>query len=156
MFAEWGIVTDDNVEAVVEVLAKFAGLDGLLEIFIGGGEDAGFELYGVSASDALELLLLEGSEQLCLHGRGEFADLVEEQRSVFGCFKLAFSHSDGAGVCTFLMTEEFTFEERLGDCGAVDGDEWAILSRAGLVDGACDDFFASAAFAADEDGRVAL
>jgi len=37
MFAERWDRDGDDVEAVVEVLAKFPGLDGLLEIFVGRG-----------------------------------------------------------------------------------------------------------------------
>ena len=54
------------------------------------------------------------------------------------------------------MTEEFAFEEGLGDCGAVDGDEWPLLARTDLMDRASDDFFSGAALPADEHGGVAL
>ena len=62
MFAERGDRDGDNIKAVVEVLTKFSGLDGLLEIFVGRGQNAGFELDGVCSSYALELFLLEDSE----------------------------------------------------------------------------------------------
>ncbi len=142
----------DNVEAVVEVLAKFVGLDGLLEIFVGCGEDASEEGDRTGSSYTFELSLLEDAEEFGLHGGSEFAYLVEEEGSVFGGFELSFSHADGSGVCTFFVAEEFAFEEGFGDGGAVDGDEWAIASWAALMDGACDDLFAGAALAADEDG----
>src|SRR5271170_3325967 len=102
MFAERGNRDGDYVEAVVEVLAKFAGLDCLFEIFVGGGQDARFEWDGVGSSDSLELFLLEDPEQLGLHGRGEFADLVQKQRSLLGSFELSLSHSDCAGVGTLF------------------------------------------------------
>ena len=54
------------------------------------------------------------------------------------------------------MAEEFAFEQRLRDCGAVDGDEGPFLSRAALMDGACDNFLAGAALSPDQHGGIAL
>ena len=152
MLSQRGHGDGDYVEAVVKILPEFVGLDGLLEIFVGCGENAGHEGDGASSSDSLELFLLQDSQEFGLHGRSEFADFVEEEGSIFGGFKLSLSHSDCAGVRAFFVAEEFAFEEGFGDGGAVDGDEGAIASWAALVDGACDDFFAGTALATNEDG----
>ena len=52
------------------------------------------------------------------------------------------------------MAEDFTFDERLGDGGAVYGDEGTGFAGAEVVEGAGDEFLAGAAFAGDEHGDV--
>ena len=145
----------DYVEAVVEVLSELGGFNGLLEIFVGGGENASFEGYGMSSADAFELSLLKDSQKLGLHGRRELTDFVKEEGSICGGLKFAFSCTDGSCECALLMSEELAFDEGFGDCGAVDSDEGVFAPRAVLMNGTCDDFFAGAALAADENGGVA-
>ena len=122
----------------------------------GCGQDASLKGDGVSSSNPLELFLLQDSQQLGLHWRRQFANLVEKQGSIIGGLQLSLPHPDGAGVCPLLMSEEFAFEQGFGDCGAVDGDKGPFVSRAALVDGACDNFFAGAALSADQHGGIAL
>ncbi len=110
----------------------------------------------MSSSNTLELLLLQDSQQLGLHRRSQLTNLIEKQGSVIGCFELPLPHPDGAGVCALLVSEEFAFEQRLRDCSAVDGDEGPFVSRATLMDGACDNFFAGAALSPDQHGGIAL
>ena len=67
-------------------------------------------------------------------------------------FEFSFSHAHGSGVRAFFVAEEFALEEGFGDGGAVDGDEGTVASWTALMDGACDDFFAGAALASNENG----
>ena len=59
----------------------------------------------MGTAEALELSLLQDSQELGLHGGRELADLVEEEGSVFGGLELSFSGADGAGECALLVSE---------------------------------------------------
>ncbi len=56
----------DDVQAVVEILAKLCGPDGLLKIFVGGGEDSGLEGNGGRVPPTR-------SNSLCCRTRRSFA-----------------------------------------------------------------------------------
>src|SRR5438874_13564849 len=57
----------------------------------------------------------------------------------------------GAGEGAPLVTEDFAFEERLGDRGAIDRHEHIRTASAELVDRLGDQLFAGAGFSVDED-----
>ena len=69
-------------ETEVEVLAQPAGLDLVLEVAVGGGDDAGVDLDRLGRADRSDLALLEHAQQLDLKAHRHVADLVEEQRAV--------------------------------------------------------------------------
>ena len=78
---------------------------------------------GFLASDALEGAFLEDAKEFGLRGRREFTDFVEEQRSVSGLFKSADAFLDGACERASLVSKQLAFQQRLGERGAIDGDE---------------------------------
>ncbi len=79
----------NHVDAVEEVLAERAFLDGALEVDVGGGHQAERRAHGPRAADPLDLAFLDGAQQLGLQVRLEVADLVEEQRAAVGELELA-------------------------------------------------------------------
>ena len=68
----------DDVEAIVEVLAKSSAFDLGFEVAIGRSDDADVVLLLGDAADPLDLALLQDAKQLHLHCVAELADLVEE------------------------------------------------------------------------------
>ncbi len=106
------------------------------------------------AADRLVFSFLKHAEKLHLHARREFADLVEEERSA-GCFReAAFASRDRAGERALLVTEELAFEDRLGDRGAVHGDERRIPTRAVLMHVPREELLSGSALAEDEERRA--
>ena len=87
--AQGGQVNGHHVEAVVEILAEPAGLDLLLEVAVGGGDEAHVDVDGLDAADALELALLQRAQQLHLHLDRDLADLVEEEGAAVGQLEAA-------------------------------------------------------------------
>ena len=79
----------EDVEAEVEILAKTAALHFLLEVAVGGGDQAHVDRAGAFFADALEIALLQHAQQLALQFERDFADLVEEQRAAVGEFEAA-------------------------------------------------------------------
>ena len=144
----------EDVEAVEEVGAQVALGDGVAGVAIGGGEDADIDILLGARAKAAKLAFLEDAQQLGLGADGHFADLVEQQRAAGGQLEAAGAALDGAGEGAFFVAEDFAFDERFRDGGAVDGDEGPRLARAEVVKGAGDQLLAGAAFAGDEDGDV--
>src|SRR5262245_58984369 len=73
----------------VQVLAKLATLNGLLQVAIGRGNDPHVDPDARRASQAIEGALLEGAKDLALDGHRHLADLVEENRAAVGELELA-------------------------------------------------------------------
>jgi hypothetical protein len=71
-------------EAEVEVLAKAAGSEVVLERSVGRGHDAHRHLDRRVRAHRVELAVLEDAQQLGLRGAAEVAELVEEQRAAVG------------------------------------------------------------------------
>ena len=71
----------DDAKPVVEVFAKGAVLDHLLEVAVRGGDHARLGAFGLLRAQRLELAILDDAQQLGLELRGRVADLVEEDRA---------------------------------------------------------------------------
>ena len=79
----------NHTESVVEVLTKGAIFYGLLEVTIGGGDDADVKFDTFLTAHLHELPFLDHPEELCLDVEAEIRDLVKEKRSVVGQFEEA-------------------------------------------------------------------
>ena len=77
----------------------------------------------LTSADALDHPLLQEAQQLDLQRQRQVADLVEEQGAAVGDLDLAECRLGGAGEGALLVAEQLAFEQRLGNRGAVDGDE---------------------------------
>src|SRR5438067_12736656 len=73
-----------HLQAVEEILAEFALGDFLLEVAVGGGDDANVDADIRQTTDTLEGLLLEKPEELGLEARRHLADFVEKHRAAVG------------------------------------------------------------------------
>src|SRR4029077_9151093 len=74
----------EDVEAVVEIVAKFAFRDRFLEIAIRRGDHAQVHLSRLRAADRLEFAFLQNAEQLYLQVKRQLADFVEEDGAAVG------------------------------------------------------------------------
>ena len=101
-------------------------------------------------SDALNLTGLEEAQQERLHPQAHLADFVHEDRAAVGAFEPAALVAIGVGEAALHVAEQLRFEERIGEAGAIDGDERGAAAVAALVNESGDDFLADAAFAGDQ------
>ncbi len=85
----------------------------------------------------------------------QVADLIEKQGAGVGQLKPSFAACDGAGERTFFMTEEFRFEQGLGQRGAIDAHQRPRGARTGVVNRFGNKLLTRAAFAANQDGCFA-
>ena len=154
--AERGDEDIDDVEAVVEVLAKGPLGDRLFEVLVGGGDDADVDLDVAVGAQPRELVVLEHLQELGLERQGHLADLVEEHGAAVGELELARLLPVGAGEGAALVAEELGLEQRRRQGRAVDLDACARAPDGGVVDGAGDELLADPGLAPDEDGDVGV
>ena len=115
-----GHIQFDNIEAVKKVFAETAAFDLLLQIAVGGGEDAGVDAdFGVGA-DALEAAILGDAQEFGLEGRGQLGDFIQENGAAVGHLEAANALGDGAGEGALFVAEEFAFQQVLGNGGAIE------------------------------------
>ena len=99
------------------------------------------------ATDAHHFAFFQHAQQACLQRQRHFANFVEEEGAAMCCFEQArVAAAPGAGKGAFFMAEEFRFQQRLGDCAAIDRDKWlaGLAARAFAVNGLRHEFLAGA------------
>ncbi len=80
----------------------------------------------------------------------QVADFIEENGAAVRLLETPDAPRVGSGKGAALVAEEFALQQRLGDRGAIHGDERFFRAVAVLVDRAGDEFLAGAGLAADE------
>src|ERR1017187_8582390 len=103
-----------------------------------GGQHTHVDLLGLIAAQPFKLLLLQYSQQLGLKFEGDIANLVEEKGAFVCLFEATYFTSDCAGECSLFMTEQLTFQQPEGNCGAVEPHEMAVTGWTAIMNGACD------------------
>ena len=146
----------NDPQPVEEILAEFTGRDAVGQVAVGRRDDPHVgDARGAVRADRLDFSGLEEAEQERLHAQAHLADLVEEQRAAVRLLELAGLVAIRAGEAAFDVSEQFRFEQRLGQAGAVQGDEGPIGSRRVDVNGSRDQILADAALAGDQHLRLA-
>ena len=113
----------EHVQPVVQVLAQLALLHRLERDRCWWPRSRGRPPTARSARPAAGTPLLQHAQQLHLRRRRHLADLVEEERAAIGQLEAALPPIGGAGERALLVAEDLALEQRLGNRGAVDGDE---------------------------------
>ena len=104
----------DDVEPIVQVFAESAVLHELLEVGVGGRDDAHVDGHRCGLAERVDFARFEETEQLGLEVEAKLADLVEEQGAVL-------SGPDepqaviGPGEGSAAMTEELALEQLVLD-----------------------------------------
>src|SRR6185437_8734817 len=153
-FAQRGNLEWKDGETVVEIKTEISVDHPLFKIAVRGGDDANVDPSNLVITDALEFAALEEAKELGLNGEWEFANLVKEECASVGGFDAAGAGLDGSGEGAAGVTEEFSFEKRLRNRGAVEHGERLGRSAAEAVDRGGHDLLARARLAFDEYGRV--
>jgi len=140
----------DDVETVVEVLAERPGRDLLLEVLVGGRDDANVGLYRVLSADALETPILEHAKNLDLDVLVDLAYLVEEQGAFVSQLETALLARLRPRERTLLVPEQLALQERLGERRAVYLYERLVRPRRQVVYRVGDELLADARLPGDE------
>ncbi len=146
----------NHVEAVKEVLAELAAGHPLLQVLVGGGDDAHVHPHRRVPADPIELAVCQHAQQPGLRLRGHVADLVEEESAAVGLLEAPLAPRRGAGKSPLFVAEELRFHEIPGNGGHIQRD--ARPGRAGAVpvQGPGNQLLAGAGLAVDQDRDAAV
>ena len=145
-----------DVEPEVQIFAKPLRPHEFGQLLVRGGQHADVGVNRSAAADADDCFFFQHAEQFGLAGEAHVADFVEEQRAAGGQFEFAGARFVGVGERAFFVAEEFAFEQRFGERGAVHGDERVLAAAAAEVDRPGDDFLAGAVFAEDQHRQIGV
>ncbi len=141
----------ERADAVEEIGPELVLKDSLLQVLVGGGDDAQVHRHGAQAADALNFPGLEHAQKLDLHIEGHVPDLVQKERARVGQLELAGPPALlRAGKGPLLIAEKFAFKQFLGDGPAVDGHKRARAAVAVVVDGLREQLLARARLAVEQ------
>ena len=116
-------------------------------------DDAHVDRDRVAAADALQLSVLDDPQNLLLHPeRDTVASSSSTSVPPSGALEMADVGPGGARKCAGLVAEQLGFEDRLGQCGAVDLDQRLFPAAGQEMKPGGDQFLAGAALADDQDG----
>ena len=118
-------VNVNDAQPVEQVLAELARGDALGQVAVRRRDDADVHVMRapIVRADRLDFAVLEEAQQQRLHAQAHLPDFVEEERAAVRELQLAELVAVGAGEAALDVAEQLGLEERLGQPGAVDGDE---------------------------------
>src|ERR1035438_3928696 len=95
----------ENIQAVVEIGAKLLFLDHAPQVLISGGDHSHVHWDRAAAAEALDLPLLQNSQEFRLEFQGKVADLIEKQRAAIRGLKASLALGNGARKGASLVSE---------------------------------------------------
>ena len=117
-----------------------------VEVGVGGRQHP--RIYAACATARhLDLALLQGPQQLRLHGSVAGTDFIEEQGAVMGLLKVTHAIGFGTGEGASAYAKQFRGGQFFGDRRDVDRNQRLVTAIAASVDGARHQFLAGAGFA---------
>ncbi|MNS56821.1 hypothetical protein D3C72_896930 [compost metagenome] len=154
-FAKWTPGQGENRQTVKKVFTEPPRRHLARQIAVGGGDHANIQSNRFTCPDALDLALLQHTQQFGLQAEGHFGDFVEQQRATVGLFELAGLCGNGARERTLLVAEQRGFEHVVRDRRAVNRDERLTGAMGLLMNVTRQHFFTGAGFARDQHRGIA-
>jgi hypothetical protein len=87
------------------------------------GYDSYIHVDGTVVSHALQFPAFQKSQQLCLQPQGYLANFVEEESTAMRSFNASGATLHRAGEGTARVAKKFRFEQALGNCRTIQGDQ---------------------------------
>ncbi len=120
----------EDIQAIEKIIAQVSLGDRLLGNFVGRGQHANIDGGFALAAQAAQLAVFQHAQQLGLRGNRHLADLVQQQRAALSQLEAADAAFQRAGERALFVSEDLAFDQRLGNGGAVDGNERLGLAGA--------------------------
>src|SRR6187431_486407 len=127
-FAKRRNLNTNHIEPKPQVEAKSPSRRLLIEPAIRCGNDANIDAARQVLPHSPHFPILQHAQQLGLRARRQLANLVEEQGAAVSFLKQSRSLSDGAGERASRVTEEFCFDQFVGQRGTIQGAEAAVAA----------------------------
>src|SRR6267142_5800884 len=122
------------IEPVVEVFAKAARRNFLLQVTIGRAYDTHIRKPRPVLAHTLVTLFLQDTEQFALQFQRNFPDFIEENRPAFSRLETSGAVFDRPGKSATRVAKEFAFIQLFWDRGAIDADERTVFAPTAPVD----------------------
>src|SRR5439155_2611271 len=145
-----------DVQTVIEVGAEALLAHGALEVAVRGRDQPYIHLQRLRPADALELAILQHTQELGLQLERKIADLDEEERASVGELETADLPRERAGERPLLVPEELAFDHTGRESGAVDLHEELVLPLAHIVDRANDELLPGTRLARNQHCGIGL
>src|SRR5579863_5362938 len=133
--AQRGKVQADDAQAVEKIGAKSSGIRQGAQGLVAGADDPHVHVARIGGTDATHFSAFEHAQQAGLKGGTGGGQLVQKKSTGIGGFKQTGAIGGGSGERTFDVTEEFRFEQSIGEAGAIHGDEGSSGAGAETMDG---------------------
>ena len=145
----------ERVEAIEQITAEMASLDGRGQGEVAGGDDAHIGDTQRTLADRTELAVLQKTQQRRLRMRRQRIDFVQKQCPAAGVFDQPRFVALGVGKCAAAVSEQGRFDQILRQRTAVHRHERTQTARAGVMDLACGQFLAGPGISFDQHGHIA-
>ena len=136
----------DDVQPIKQIFTKGALSTHLIEIAMGGRNDAHINIDRLRRADRSHRTVLQHAQQFGLERERHVANLIEKQAAAVGRLKQALLRCGCPGERAFGITEKLALQQLLGNGRAVDGQERLAGSTARGVNRARQQFFAGTRF----------
>src|SRR5579863_3417394 len=146
-FPESGNAQAQHVQPEIQIAAEIALHYGLLQIAVGGRENADIDWHAPRPAHWTNLLLLNRAQHLGLQIHRQLAHFVEEDGPALGHGQEPVFRLIGAGESALDMTEEFAFDQRRHQRSAIYRNERLVAEWSRVVNGARYHFLARPALA---------
>ncbi|MNK63583.1 hypothetical protein D3C87_828030 [compost metagenome] len=140
----------DHVEAVIQILAEMAGIDGLLQLHVGRCQHPHIDGNAFARAQPHHFALLQHPQQLHLNRHRQIADLIEKQGAAVRFLEPSGLGAQRTGERAFFMTEQFRFHQRLGKRPAIDRDKRPMTAVAEVMNMPRYQLFAGAGLTDDQ------
>ena len=140
-------------EPVIQIFAEQLLLVQRFKIGVRGGDNAYIDFEIVIAAQSLHFTLFEKAQDFALERQGHIADLIQKECAAVGGVDAPDPRLHGTRKRAFGVAEQFRFQKRLGNGGAVDDGKGVLCAWADHMDCLRDQVLARTAFAGDEHGR---
>ena len=138
-------------QPVKQVEAKVPLGGSAFQRLVGGCDQAHIDARDGVVADALQLARLQKPKHFGLHGDRHLANLVQQQGPAVGHFDPAEARLHGSGKRSAGVAKQLRFEQRLGNCGAVQHDEGPGRPQAEPMQGPRHQLLAGTGLALDQD-----
>ncbi len=133
MLAKRRQVNGIDIQPVEKILAEFASLRHGVQVAIGRGQNANVDRNRARASDPVNFLLLERSQQLHLQMDIELGNFIQEDRPPVCKLELAQLRLCRPRERSFLMSEQLALYQFLDEGRTIHRDKHPLVSLAGSV-----------------------
>ena len=154
--AQGGNLKGNHVQAVVQIFAELTLAHALVDIAVGGRDNANVIGGRFFASQPPDLTLFQHTEQINLGLRCGLGNFVQKQRPMMCRLETPGLPPRGPGEGSFFVAKQLAFQQGVGKSAEVDRDERLLGARAESMDGLGNKFFTRATLALDQNRRVGV